>query len=62
MNRQWLYLSALQGAAKALGEEQLRKRLKVPAAVLVAWLKRERPIPEAVFLAAVDVLQERDPR
>jgi len=62
MNRQWLYLSALQSAANAVGEEPLRRRLNVPAAALVAWLKRERPIPEAVFLTAVDVLQERDPR
>ena len=60
MNRQSLYFSALQSAAEALGEEQLRKRLNVPAAALAAWLKRERRIPEAVFLSAVDVLQERD--
>ena len=59
MDRQWLYLSALRSAAKALGEERLRQRLNVPAAALVAWLKRERAIPEAVFLIAVDVLQER---
>jgi hypothetical protein len=62
MNRQRLYFSALESAARTLGEERLRRRLNVPAAALVAWLKRERPIPEAVFLAAVDVLQERDPR
>ncbi|HEY7238679.1 MAG TPA: hypothetical protein VH600_05885 [Burkholderiales bacterium] len=62
MNRQTLYFSALQGAAKALGEDRLRRRLKVPAAALSAWLERERPIPEAVFLAAVDILQEREPR
>ncbi len=37
-------------------------RLNVPAAALAAWLKRERPIPETVFLSAVDVLQERDRR
>ena len=61
MNRQSLYFSALQGAAKALGEERLRQRLNVPAAALVSWLKGERSIPEAVFLSAVDVLQERDP-
>jgi hypothetical protein len=62
MNRQRLYFSALQSAAKVLGEERLRRRLNVPAAALAAWLKRERPIPEAVFLTAVDVLQEHDAR
>jgi len=62
MNRQSLYFSALTNAAQALGEERLRHRLNVPAAVLAAWLKRERPIPEAVFLSTVDVLQERDRR
>ena len=62
MNRQALYFSALQDAAKALGEERLRRRLKVPAAALSAWLKRDRPIPEAVFLTAVDIIQEREPR
>jgi hypothetical protein len=62
MNRQSLYFSALKSAAQALGEERLRQRLNVPAAALAAWLKGERPIPEAVFLTAVDVLQERDPR
>ena len=61
MNRQSLYFSALQSAARALGEEGLRRRLNVPARVLHAWLERERPIPEAVFLSAVDVLQEREP-
>jgi hypothetical protein len=60
MNRQTLYFGALQSAAQVLGEERLRHRLNVPAAALAAWLKRERPIPEAVFLSAVDVLQERD--
>ena len=62
MNRQALYFSALQGAAKALGEDHLRRRLNVPAAALSAWLRGERPIPEAVFLSAVDILQERVPR
>ena len=47
MNRQSLYFSALQSAARALGEEGLRRRLNVPARVLHAWL--------------VDVLQEREP-
>jgi len=61
MNRQSLYFSALKSAAQALGEEQLRHRLNVPAPALAAWLKRERPIPEAVFLSAVDVLEEREP-
>jgi hypothetical protein len=62
MNRQSLYFSALKTAARALGEERLRHRLNVPAAALAAWLKRERPIPETVFLSAVDVLQELDCR
>jgi hypothetical protein len=61
MNRQALYVSALQSAAKRLGEERLRQRLNVPPAALSAWLAGERPIPEAVFLRAVDVLQERLP-
>lgn len=61
MNRQALYVNALQGAAQALGEERLRKRLNVAPAVLAAWLAGERPIPEAVFLSAVDILQEREP-
>jgi len=62
MSRQELYFSALQSAANVLGEERLSRRLNVPAAALVAWLNRERPVPEAVFLAAVDVLQQRAPR
>ncbi|HXJ53209.1 MAG TPA: hypothetical protein VNH16_17605 [Burkholderiales bacterium] len=59
MNRQALYVSALQSAAKRLGEERLRERLNVPPATLCEWLAGERPIPEAVFLRTVDVLQER---
>ena len=62
MDRQSLYFRALQSAAQALGEARLRKRLNVPAGALQAWLKRERPIPEAVFLSAVDILQERELR
>ena len=61
MERQELYVTALQGAAKVLGEDRLRQRLNVPPAILAAWLAGERPIPEAVFLRAVDVLQERQP-
>ena len=60
MDSQGLYVSALQGAAKTLGEERLRQRLNVPAATLSAWLAGERPIPAAVFLRVVDVLQERN--
>jgi hypothetical protein len=60
MDRQALYVSALHGAAKMLGEERLRRRLNVPAATLSAWLAGERLVPEAVFLSAVDVLQERN--
>jgi len=59
MNRQALYISALQGAAKRLGEERLRQSLNVRPATLSAWLAGKRPIPQAVFLRAVDVLQER---
>jgi hypothetical protein len=59
MDRQRLYVNALQGAARTLGEEQLRQRLNVPPATLSAWLAGKRRIPEAVFLRAVDVLQER---
>jgi len=59
MDRQALYVSALQGAVKRLGEEPLRRRLNVPAATLSAWLAGERAVPEAVFLSVVDVLQER---
>jgi hypothetical protein len=33
--------------------------LNVPPATLCEWLAGERPIPEPVFLRAVDVLQER---
>ena len=59
MNRQALYFSALEGAAKVIGKAHLKQRLGVSAATLSAWLNRERPIPEAAFLGAVDVLQER---
>ena len=60
MERQVLYVTALKGAAKRLGEDRLRQHLNVPPAILAAWLAGERPIPEAVFLSAVDVLQERN--
>ena len=62
LNNQQLYFSTLERAAQRLGADGLRTRLKVPAAALSAWLSRERPIPQEVFLSAVDVLQEHDRR
>lgn len=60
MKTQALYFSALDRAARTVGEEALSRRLKVSAATLSAWLTRARPIPQGVFLTAVDLLQERE--
>ncbi|HYG56429.1 MAG TPA: hypothetical protein VD965_14125 [Burkholderiales bacterium] len=54
---QGLYRRALGNAVKlAGGEEELRKYLDVPETTLSAWLEGKQPIPESVFLKAVDLL------
>jgi hypothetical protein len=63
MNRQALYLKTLRQAAQVIGGiEGLGKRLAVSKAVLAGWLAEIAPVPESIFLKAVDLLQEHELR
>ena len=54
---QGLYRRALGNAVKlAGGEAALRSYLQVPETTLSSWLQGQQPIPESVFLKAIDLI------
>jgi hypothetical protein len=55
-----LYVRTLRRAAELDGIQALARRLKISPHTLLNYLEGKQPIPERVFLDAIDVLMERE--